>query len=463
MLNQQRRLMRLSTLFFAAGFAASAGLAERIEVAGAHPVIELDGGTSQIQLRGATEAIDILASSGPSIKFTDGGAVPHSSSLSYIGATEVDNWRFVRIGVLELWPRTSGGETMLSGTDGGLVIASENPSQRYLVDSDENDAVANHIWYENSTSNTGPDWRMMQLTEEMGGTLYVDGPVTQNHTFDIAETFWEAEAIESGEVVAIDPGHPAAVRPTSTASQATMLGVASTRPGFVLGGGAFSLEAFRRTWGDEIADAYERQRTELEQRVFAEIPQLGEQAERLRYQASYEAYLAREPAELDDRPSAEEIRAGYQTARADHETLLFDRTLRRFFKDRFTRVALAGRVPVKADASFGAIRPGDYLTSSPIPGVAMRASGPGPIFGTALESLSAGTGAIQVFVHRGWYGGEGVTVGPAPAARRMPDPKDLEIAELKHRLAALEERLDGLALAGSALARSAGFPPPAAR
>ena len=398
----------------------------------------------------------------PILRFEDAGNegfILYDDFITLPGFTE---FRLFPVGVLTLVATTLFPEIEIDATK-TLVVGTRGPTMRYLVDSDENDAVANHIWYENSTAATGPDWRMMQLTEVTGGSLFVDGPVTQNHSFDIAETFWEAEAVEPGELVAIDPEQPAAVRPTSTASQAALIGVASTRPGFVLGGGAFSLEALRRTWGDAIADEYERRRPELELRVLAELPQLQSRAERTRSQADYEAYLAAEAPDPEQRPSAEAVRAAYETARADHETLVFDRTLQRFFKDRFASVALAGRVPVKADASFGAIRPGDYLTSSPIAGVAMRASGPGPILGTALESLSAGAGAIQVFVHRGWYGGEGVAVGPAPAARRMPDPKDREIAELKHRLATLEERLDGLALAESALARSGGFPPPAAR
>ena len=54
-------------------------------------------------------------------------------------------------------------------------------------------------------------------------------------------------------------------------------------------------------------------------------------------------------------------------------------------------VALAGRVPVKVDASFGAIHPGDALTPSSLPGVAMRASGPVPIIGTALDLLEGAT------------------------------------------------------------------------
>jgi len=51
-------------------------------------------------------------------------------------------------------------------------------------------------------------------------------------------------------------------------------------------------------------------------------------------------------------------------------------------------VALAGRVPVKVTTKNGEIKPGDLLTSSDIPGVAMKATEPGRVIGVALESLS---------------------------------------------------------------------------
>ena len=66
-------------------------------------------------------------------------------------------------------------------------------------------------------------------------------------------------------------------------------------------------------------------------------------------------------------------------------------------------VALAGRVPVKVDSSFGEIQVGDLLAPSPVPGVAMKASGPGPVIGTALEGFSAGRGKITALIHRGHY------------------------------------------------------------
>jgi len=63
-------------------------------------------------------------------------------------------------------------------------------------------------------------------------------------------------------------------------------------------------------------------------------------------------------------------------------------------------VALAGRVPVKVDAGYGAIRVGDLLTTSPTPGHAMYAYDPEPgtVIGKALEPFDVGTGTITVLV-----------------------------------------------------------------
>lgn len=64
-------------------------------------------------------------------------------------------------------------------------------------------------------------------------------------------------------------------------------------------------------------------------------------------------------------------------------------------------LALAGRVPVKVCAAGGAIRPGDLLVSSAIPGRAMRAPAnpaPGTILGKALGRLERGQGVIDMLV-----------------------------------------------------------------
>jgi len=65
-------------------------------------------------------------------------------------------------------------------------------------------------------------------------------------------------------------------------------------------------------------------------------------------------------------------------------------------------VALTGRVYVQADASSGAIRPGDLLTTSDTPGRAMKVGDPckaqGAILGKAMSSLASGDGLVLVLV-----------------------------------------------------------------
>jgi len=71
-------------------------------------------------------------------------------------------------------------------------------------------------------------------------------------------------------------------------------------------------------------------------------------------------------------------------------------------------VAQSGRVHVKVDASYGPVRAGDLLVTSPKPGVAMRSKPvniggttfhrPGTLLGKALESLPSGQGEILVLL-----------------------------------------------------------------
>jgi hypothetical protein len=64
---------------------------------------------------------------------------------------------------------------------------------------------------------------------------------------------------------------------------------------------------------------------------------------------------------------------------------------------------LAGRIKVKVSTINGDIKVGDLLTSSSIPGVAVRASGSGPIIGKALESYNGSEqGLILAFIKVSW-------------------------------------------------------------
>jgi hypothetical protein len=76
--------------------------------------------------------------------------------------------------------------------------------------------------------------------------------------------------------------------------------------------------------------------------------------------------------------------------------------------DGEVQVAIAGRVPCKVDASYGAIHPGDLLTTSNTIGYARKAelieiNGrffylDGTILGKAMEMLVSGKGTIEVLV-----------------------------------------------------------------
>ncbi|HSW97599.1 MAG TPA: hypothetical protein VLF89_07280 [Candidatus Saccharimonadales bacterium] len=69
-------------------------------------------------------------------------------------------------------------------------------------------------------------------------------------------------------------------------------------------------------------------------------------------------------------------------------------------------IALQGRVPVKVSTMNGDIHTGDLLTSSSVPGVAMKATKAGQIIGKALEEYtntdSKTDGKIMVFVNISW-------------------------------------------------------------
>lgn len=62
-------------------------------------------------------------------------------------------------------------------------------------------------------------------------------------------------------------------------------------------------------------------------------------------------------------------------------------------------IALTGRVPVKVSIENGLVRTGDLLTSSSVPGVAMKATEAGQIIGKALEDFSSETpGKIMAYI-----------------------------------------------------------------
>lgn len=169
---------------------------------------------------------------------------------------------------------------------------------------------------------TGKMMFYVELAKEMEirtAGIYADNAFNAN-AWDLAEHFETGGNLEPGDVVEIAPDNPDKTRLSSEAYSSLLLGVISTKPGFVLGV-----------------------------------------------------------------PLNESEQSGTTQP-----------------------VALAGRVPTKVNTENGPIQPGDYLTSSSLPGQAMKATKPGLILGRALESFdgsSGQTGKITVLINVSWYGG----------------------------------------------------------
>ncbi len=200
---------------------------------------------------------------------------------------------------------------------------------------------------------------LAQLQED--GDLLIGGALFQNQ-FDLAEAYLKSEPMEPGDVVRLDPARKGAVLLSAGASDLTVLGVVSGRPGVVLGGAPFDAERLERMWGPDVRARFEQSR---------------------------------------GHPAAGAPAAGEDPEDGDSERRRDERALEAFYWEDFAPVALAGRAPVKVDARFGAIAAGDALSPSPVPGVAMKSDGRGPVIGIALESLPEGRGTVELFLARG--------------------------------------------------------------
>lgn len=244
----------------------------------------------------------------------------------------------------------------------------------WRIDNNDSSTTMHFSWFHDTNYTTD---QLGELDEY--GDLRIAGTISQNYSFDLAESFLADEALEPGDLVAISTRRRESVRKSAGANDATVLGVVSTSPGFVLGGVPFAPEAFGTTWGEDVQQEYHAARTRLRDEVQTTMPEFQR---RLREIETLDKH-----SEIDKR-----------SHELDRD--LERQVLKRFFRERFVQVALAGRVPVKVDGSFGDIAPGDPLSPSPIPGTAMKADGGGPVIGIALESYRGGRGKVLMFVQR---------------------------------------------------------------
>jgi hypothetical protein len=296
-------------------------------------------------------------------------------------------------------------ENDLSFTYEGIVpwIRIDHAQAVLCLDCDSDNSVSTQLPEQfraivnGNDSGSGIHMVLQQAEGTSNDGLFLRGSVFDNYSFDLAESFFASESVEPGDVVRIAPSRSDAVIKTDRAYDAATIGVVSTRPGFVLGGPSFSEDDLRETWGDRVADDFASEKSRLVGGVFDLYPGYRARLDEL----SVRPETARMPT-----PGLEGSRPARGTLQAEINSLQSDiewQSIQLFFQEQMAYVALAGRVPVKVDTSFGPIAAGDPLTSSPIPGVAMKATEAGATIGTALESFTSGQGLILVLIHRGHY------------------------------------------------------------
>lgn len=303
-----------------------------------------------------------------------------------------------------------------SGVGGSSTVVSGDRNVEFAKGADSNLSGWYRFW------NEFPENRIEHFRIDDNGNARLRGSLTQN-SFDIAESFLRTDNAQPGQLIAVDPGSPHSVRLATSNDGGAVIGVVSTEPGFVLGGTGMDIDRFRATWGEDVYQRYKSERADLLSGLVEAKPALADKVDKLEHTFGHAVLEHGNPSGSTQDDQADAV----HSMKTRLESMVMDA----FAERHLVEVALAGRVPVQVDATHGVIEVGDYLAASPTPGVAKRATSPGPVIGTALENHHEGEGEIIVFVHRGHY-------HPHPAEDSTT--KD----ELRETINELEERLERL-------------------
>ena len=356
-----------------------------------------------------------------------------------------------------------------------LELRTDGAFLNFYTDFD-NDTVQSDVgrWFNNGSALTN---RIFQI--DAAGNVEIDGTLTENVAFDLAEAFLKTEAIEAGQLIAVDESRFDGVRLTHGVNDRAVIGVASTKPGIILGGGAFSVDRIAENWGDEHAARFRAEQLTLQERVLREREDLQDLQQRIESLAKYSVgrfgFAVDESMVVQDGPPRDpqgprtvkrrdwiNLQAAYARDQARFADELEAAAIDLFLEETLVPVALAGRVPVQVDGRYGRIIAGDYLAPSPIPGVAMKARYAGPTVGVALESFDGERGLVRMLVQRGWFGGDATEPNPTPDGEELASvatttttaavdqavsfqQSQQQNADLMRRLLVLEQRLDAAA------------------
>jgi hypothetical protein len=294
---------------------------------------------------------------------------------------------------------------------GAIVVAGSGLSletgEKLMLDS--NDSGDTYLTHDN-TNNWLGFW--VDGSEEVRflptGTNSIEANrvIAVGDNFDIAETYPTFdETLVPGDLVMIDTANdsaiPAVVKKGEKTQSNAVIGIVSTSPGFTMGSGSFAGE----TCTEVIDQGIEQYLIDQRIRLFRE------EAE-----ASASAALVAQTAT----PSAASASARQVVkSTVDEQMVAIESAARGCTAAKQVLVALAGRVPVKVSTENGPILPGDYLTQSSEPGVAMKATNPGIVVGKALESYDGlAEGKVMAFVNLSYFPGASIA-SPLTATRNV--------------------------------------------
>ncbi|MFO0839680.1 MAG: hypothetical protein U1D55_14280 [Phycisphaerae bacterium] len=270
----------------------------------------------------------------------------------------------------------------------------------------------------------------IECTIDENGNMNIDGTLLTSNGCDLAESFLGAASLAPGTIVVLDPTRPEAVVASSAAYQTGIAGVISTQPGVVMRGATADVYPLYQEMlaAESAASRTSEERALLEQLATVEASDDTD-----------ETNAANSAALREDLKTQIAALVAARKPAADLKTELERRI------DGWTRgnvdVALAGRVPVRV---VGPVQPGQYLTTSSTPGVAMAMTQSGPTIGPALSAFDGnGEGTVLVLIQPGWHGGAAAPAQAGGSSAEL-DAVRAENAQLKARLDALEQAVSQL-------------------
>ncbi|MCA9055633.1 MAG: hypothetical protein KDA75_17450, partial [Planctomycetaceae bacterium] len=197
----------------------------------------------------------------------DGGILQIFDQDSFDIGTDAEFYRFDN-NILYFSARSGDSSTrrIYNENDTNLEVRTDGQFFNIYTDVD-NDTGSTEVgrWFNNGTALSA---RIFQIDD--GGHVEIKGSLTQNVAFDLAESFLKTEVIEPGQLIAVAASRHDGVRLTTGVHDRAVIGVASTKPGVILGGGAFGVDQIEANWGAEHVTRFRAEQSTLQERALAE-------------------------------------------------------------------------------------------------------------------------------------------------------------------------------------------------